>query len=143
MNGKGASIVQVKSQAPVILVTPPSTAAAPTIAYNPGVIQEAIDLPHDDSNMYQCGLWLITRENKKRTSMIKMLLGKLNFVLHTSIILANNVKISKENIRAMFEINITLLAANEGYTNKNLPKIQCTVRWLGPQPFKYTWNYTH
>ena len=107
MKGKGTSTVQVKRQAPVILVTPPSTAAAPTIAYNPGVIQEAIDLPHDDSNMYQCGLWLITGENKKKTSMIKMPLGKLNFVLHKSI-LAINVKISKENTRAMFIINMKL-----------------------------------
>ena len=41
---------------PVIFVTPPSTAAAPTIAYKPGVMQVAIDLPHDDSKMYQCGL---------------------------------------------------------------------------------------
>lgn len=45
-----------KKTTPVIFVTPPSTAAAPTIAYKPGVMQVAIDLPHDDSKMYQCGL---------------------------------------------------------------------------------------
>lgn len=43
---------------PVIFVTPPSTAAAPTIAYSPGVMHVAIDLPHDDLNMGQSGLWL-------------------------------------------------------------------------------------
>ena len=45
-----------KKNTPVIFVTPPSTAAAPTIAYKPGVMQVAIDSPHEDSKMYQCGL---------------------------------------------------------------------------------------
>ena len=41
---------------PVILVTPPNAAAAPTIAYNPGVIQVDIDRPHDVLNIDHSGL---------------------------------------------------------------------------------------
>lgn len=41
---------------PVILVTPPSTAAAPTIAYKPGVTQVLIDLPQDEEKINQFGL---------------------------------------------------------------------------------------
>lgn len=41
---------------PVILVTPPSTAAAPTIAYKPGVTHVLIDLPQDEEKINQFGL---------------------------------------------------------------------------------------
>ena len=51
--GPTVVIIKLTRHAPVIFVTPPKTAAAPTMAYSPGVIQVAIDFPQDDSKMYQ------------------------------------------------------------------------------------------
>ncbi len=39
---------------PVMRVIPPNTAAAPTIAYNPGVIQSS-ELSHSPLNIHKCG----------------------------------------------------------------------------------------